>query len=319
MKKKVLMISLCSFLLLSTGCKKSVKLKNGNEVIASVKGKKITAEELYEKLKEENGSSAITNMVDNYIVSKEITDEKDAKKYANAQVAAMKKQYEDAGYDWDNALAQNNYTEDKLKEEYINDYKKKETVKKYIKKDITDDEINEYYEKEIYGNYTVKHILITPKSDSNASDEDKEKAKSEAKKKAEEVIKKLDKGEKWADLVKEYSDDTGSKKNEGLIENFTKGDMVDEFFNATLELKNGKYTKEPIESTYGYHVILRVSNTKKPSLKKVKNKVLDEIAQNKLNNDDKLSNNTWVKIRKDYKLSINDSTVKKAYDKSINQ
>ena len=94
--------------------------------------------------------------------------------------------------------------------------------------------------------------------------------------------------------------------------------MVDEFFNATLELKNGKYTKEPVQSSYGYHVILRVSNTKKPSLKESKEKILNEISQNKLDNDDKLYNNTWVQIRKAYKLNIEDSTVKNAYKKSIN-
>ena len=207
----------------------------------------------------------------------------------------------------------------KLFKFYVDDYKKKEVAKDYIKKDITEDEIKEYYEKEIYGKYTVKHILISPKSDDSASDEEKEEAKKVAKEKAEEVIKKLDDGEKWADLVKEYSDDTGSKKDEGLIKDFTKGDVVDEFFNATLDLKDGKYTKEPVESTYGYHVILKVSNTKKPSLKDSKETILDKIAENKLSNDDKLQTNTWIKIRKKYKLTINDTKVNNAYEQSINK
>ena len=318
MKKKILIMSLCSFLLICAGCKKSVKLKDGKEVIASVKGKKITAEELFEDLKGKYGSSSVINMVDSFIISKEVKDSKEAKEYAKAQIENMKKQYEAAGYDWNNALTQSGYTEDQLKDEYINDYQKKEVAKKYIKKDITDDEIEEYYEKEIYGNYTVKHILIAPDVDSNASDKEKEKANEKAKETAKEVIKKLDNKEKWKDLVNKYSDDTGSKKNEGLIENFTKGDVVDEFFDATLELKDGEYTKEPIESTYGYHIILKVSNTKKPSLKESKEKILNAIADNKISNDDKLINNTWVNIRKDYKLNITDTTVEKAYKKSIN-
>ena len=45
MKKKLLIISLCSMLLICSGCKKEVKLKDGKEVVASVKGKDITAEE----------------------------------------------------------------------------------------------------------------------------------------------------------------------------------------------------------------------------------------------------------------------------------
>ncbi len=317
MKKKLLIMSLCSFLLVCAGCKKSVKLKNGEEIIASVKGKNISADELFEEYKEKYGSAIVTNMIDEYIVTKEFDDDKAAKEYAKVQFANMKAQYEAMGSDWEDVLNQYGYTEETLTNEYITDYKKKEVAKKYIKKDITDKEIEEYYDKEIYGKYTVKHILIAPDVKSNASSEDKEEAKEKALKEAKEVIKKLDNGEKWKDLVKKYSDDKGSVKDEGLIKDFTKGDVVDEFFDATLELKNGKYTKEPVESTYGYHIILKVSNTKKPSLKDSKKIILDKISNNKLSNDDKLYTNTWIKIRKDYKISIKDSKLKNAYNKSI--
>lgn len=320
MKKKLLIVSLASILLVCGGCKKEVKLKNGKEVIASVKGKKITAEELYENMKNQYGSANLVNLVDDYIVSKEIKDSSEAKEYAKAQIEAMKKQYKEAGYEWDAVLRQYGYSnEDDLVKDYTNDYKKQLVVKKYLKKEVKDDEINEYYEKEIYGNYTVKHILISPDVDANASNEDKEKAKEKALEEAKEVIKKLDDGEKWSTLVKKYSDDKGSVKDEGLIKDFTKGDVVDEFFEASIKLKNKEYTKEPVESTYGYHIILKVSNTKKPSLKASKDKILNKIVENKMSNDEKLYNKTWVKIRKEYKLSINDTTVEKAYNKSINE
>lgn len=318
MKRKILIVSLCSFLIVFTGCKKEVKLKDGKEVIASIKGKDITAEELFDNLKNTYGSNTIINMIDDFIVSKEIKDNKEANEYAKAQVKGMKEQYETAGYNWNDTLNQYGYnSENDLINDYANDYKKRLVVKNYLKENITDDEINEYYEKEIYGNYTVKHILIKPNTDSNSSDEDKEKAKEEALKTAKEVIKKLDDGSKWADLVKEYSDDEGSKNDEGLIENFTKGDVVDDFFNASLELKDNEYTKEPIESTYGYHIILKISNTKKPSLKDSKEKILSEISDNKLNNDDTLYDKTWIEIRKAYELDIKDSKVKSNYNKTI--
>lgn len=318
MKKKLLIVTLCSMLLMCSGCKKEVELKDGKEVIASVKGKKITAEELFDDLKENYGSNALINMIDEFIVNKEITDDEKSEEYAKAQVSSMKSQYESAGYDWNSTLTQYGYANEKaLISEYATQYKKQETAKKYISKKITDDEINEYYEKEIYGNYTVKHILITPETKDDMSDEEKEKAEKKALEKAKEVIKKLDDGKKWADLVKEYSDDTGSKENEGLIENFTKGDMVDEFFEASIKLEDGKYTKEPVESSYGYHIILKVSNTKKPSLKDSKEKILNEISENKLNNDSNLYDNTWKEIRESYNLKINDTVVEKAYKKTL--
>lgn len=318
MKKKILIISLCSILLICSGCKSKVELKDGKEVIAKVKGKDITAEELFDKLKENYGSAVLINMIDEYIVNKEIKDDSEAIEYAKAQVESMKSQYKQAGYDWNTVLTQYGYSSDKdLINDYANDRKKTLVAKEYIKKEITDDEINEYYEKEIYGDYTVKHILISPEVKDDMSDEEKEKAEKKAKEKAEEVIKKLDNGEKWKDLVKEYSSDTASVEKEGLIENFTKGDVVDEFFNATLKLKDNEYTKEPVQSTYGYHVILKISNTKKPSLNKSKTKILNAISENKLNNDKNLFNNTWKKIRESYNLDIADSTISKGYKKSL--
>lgn len=319
MKKRILIISLCSILLLCSGCKKEVKLKDGKEVVASIKGKEFTAEDLFDELKQTYGSSTLINMIDDYIVNKEIKDDDKANEYAKAQIASMKQQYESAGYDWNSVLSQYGYNSEKdLIKDYASDYKKELVVKKYLKDKVSDDEINSYYEKEIYGNYTVKHILITPENNDKMSDDEKEEAKKKAKDRANEVIKKLDDGSKWADLVKEYSDDTGSKDDEGLIKDFTKGDVVDEFFEATLNLKDNEYTKEPIESTYGYHIILKISNTKKPSLKDSKTKILDEIVANKLSNDEKLYNNTWTEVRKSYDLDIIDSTIKSSYNKNIN-
>ena len=145
----------------------------------------------------------------------------------------------------------------------------------------------------------------------------KNKALEKAKKKAEEVITKLNNGEKWDDLVKKYSDDEGSKDDKGLIENFTKGDVVDEFFDAVLNLKDNEYTKEPVKSQYGYHVILRVSASKKPSLKESKSTILDSLVKDKIAKDSNLVSSTWVDIRKAYNLDIKDTKVKKSYNSTI--
>lgn len=320
MKKKLLIVSLACATLLCAGCKKEVKLKDGKEVVASIEGKEFTAEELFDELKNTYGTDKLVTMVDDFIVSKEVEDSKEANEYAKSQIASMKEQYESAGYKWSDILTQYGYIDESdLIKDYAADYKKEIVVKNFLKEKVNDKEINDYYDKEIYGNYTVKHILITPETTDDMSDKEKEAAEEKAKKTAEEVIKKLDDGEKWNDLVKKYSDDDATKEKEGLIENFTNGDVVDEFFDATVELKDGKYTKEPIESTYGYHVILKLSNTKKPSLKDSKDKILKEIVDNKLNNDEKLFESTWVEIRKSYKLEINDSTIKSAYNKKANQ
>lgn len=299
-----------------------VKLENGKEVIASIDGKNYTAEQLFDNLKQRYGKDALLTLIDDEISSKELSNDDltKAKKEAQEYIDEIKKQYESAGYNWSDVLKQYGYAnEEALLNEYLVTVKAQIVVKNYLGKKLTDDEIKKYYEENIFGTYTVKHILITPDTTDEMSEEDKSAAEESAKATAQEVINRYANGEDWATLVSTYSEDDGSKDSEGLIENFTKGDMVDEFFNASVALKDNEYTKEPVKSTYGYHVILKVSSTERPSLKDSKEKVISALIDKKLNEDANLYSNTWVKLRKDYKLSINDTDIKSEYEKAISE
>ena len=290
-----------------------VQLQNGKEVIAELDGKKFTAEELFDELKAKYGTDSLLSMVDEYVVSKEIKDKDkvEAKKTAKTQIDSIRSQYESANYKWEDVLKQYGYaSEEALIDEMTLSVEKEMVAKNYLASQITEEEIKKYYDENTYGTYTVKHILIT------ASSEDAEEA---AKAKANEVIEKLKNGAEWKDLVNEYSEDTASKENEGLIENFTKGDMVDEFFNATVALKDGEYTTEPVKSTYGYHVILRVSSKDKKALKDMKDELVEKMVEEKLNSDTTLYTSTWANLRKKYNLSLKDSTIKNKYNDATNK
>lgn len=316
MKKKVLIASLCAMLLV-TGCGQKAKLKDGKEVVAEIEGKTITAEDLYDELRSQGGTTVLINMIDEFIANKEIETDESAKEYAQNQLDTLKAQYEQSGQDFTAALTSAGYkNENEFKELLILDYKKNKVVENYISDNLTDEEIQEYYDNDVFGEMTVKHILITPETADDMSEEDTEKAENEAKKKAEEVIEKLNNGEKFDDLVKEYSDDEGSKDNNGLVENFTKDGVVSEFWDASIELKDGEYTKEPVKSEYGYHVIYRVSQKEKAKLKDVKDDIKEKLVEEKLNSDAELATKTWVEIRKKYKLDIKDDDIKKAYNES---
>ena len=299
-----------------------VKLSNGNEVIASIKDKEYTAEQLFDTLKDKYGKDALVTLIDEYISDKELSDDDkaDAKTEAKKYIDSIKSQYESAGYTWDEVLKQYGYAnEDALINEYLVSVKQQKVVTNYLGKQLTDDEIKKYYDENIYGTYTVKHILVKPATTDEMTDEEKTAAEEAAKVKAQEVITKYAAGEDWKTLVNDYSEDEGSKESEGLVENFTKGDVDDEFFKASIALKDGEYTSEPVKSSFGYHVILKVSETAKKSLADSKNDIIDALVNEKLNNDSKLYNSTWAKIRKDYKLDIKDTQVKSEYEKSINE
>src|SRR5699024_4897759 len=139
---------------------------------------------------------------------------------------------------------------DKMLDDYNMDVEKfKETVKKdlmyqkhkeWFEKEhpVTDEEIKQYYEdnKDQFAKRDASHILV-----------DNEKT-------AKEIKEKLDKGEDFAALAKEYSKDTANADNGGNLGEFSKGQMVKEFEDAAFALKEGEIS-EPIKTQFGYHII----------------------------------------------------------------
>lgn len=305
-----------SAILLFTGCG-SATLKNGEKIVAKMDGKKITAESLYEELKTQGGAATLTNMIDEYIVNKEVKTDEDAKTYAENQIKQYKESYENYGMNFAEALANAGYSsEEAFKDVLILDYKKKEITEDFVKDTITDDEINEYYKENIYGDIEAKHILISPNTKDGMSDEEKTKAEEKAKKEAEDIIKKLDKGEKFEKLAKKYSDDEGTASNGGKL-TVTYGAVVNEFWEGTVSLKDGEYSKEPVKSEYGYHIIYRIKQKDKPKLSKVKSDIIDKIVEDKTANDQTLQTKALVELRKKYNLTISDSKLKKSYNSSV--
>lgn len=319
MKKKLLSIIACTLLI--TGCGKIPKLENGEEVVAELDGKSFTANDLYEDLKTSYGTSNLVNMIDNFIANKEIETDDSAKEYAKTELENLKYQYELYQMDFDAALKQAGYeSEDGLLDEIILQYKKDKVVENYAKEQISDEEVENYYNENIFGEITAKHILITPDTTNDMSDDDKKAKEEEALNKARDLINQLNDGANFDDLAKEHSDDTGSASEGGLIKDFTKAgenSVVEEFWNAANDLKDGEYTSEPVKSSFGYHIILKVSQNERPSLESTKDDILDTLVEKKLQNDGNLSAKYWAKIREKYNLNIIDSDIKQVYNDTI--
>lgn len=111
----------------------------------------------------------------------------------------------------------------------------------------------EYYNDNGY--MRAKHILIQFPSNDDGS-EVTEEQKAETRKKAEEVLEKAKNGEDFDKLIEEYNEDPGmSTYTAGYY--FGKGEMVEEFENATTALEENGIS-EIVESNYGYHIIKRL-------------------------------------------------------------
>ena len=170
---------------------------------------------------------------------------------------------------------------------------------------------------------TVRHILITPDVTDDMTDakkkEAKEKALAEAKLLINQLSESKDLEKDFTELAKEKSDDTGSKKDGGLISNFTNElGLVEEFFDASYKLEVGKMTTEPVETQFGYHIIYKVSQKEKPALDTVKDTVISKLVTKKLSAEN-ATYKYWAELRKKYNLTINDSDIKSVYNATISQ
>lgn len=96
--------------------------------------------------------------------------------------------------------------------------------------------------------------------------------------KAKSLIVRLNTGEDFAALAKANSADTGSSVNGGLLPGFFGADnttYVEEFVDASVKLNKGEYTREPVLSQFGYHIIK--ANDVKASFDEVKDYVTEII------------------------------------------
>ena len=317
----VLLVAVLIFVL----CTKRVPVTSkGNEIVAKIDGKTITANDLYLSLKDEYGVNELINTIDEHIANKEVTVTKDDEKYVQEVVDYYKEMAEYYETDLEGLLK--NYvginditTEEEFYNFVLKDYKKTLAIQKFIGEEATEEELKEYYKENYSDSLTVKHILI--EVDSKAEDAEKEDKR--AYNAAVKLIQKLNKTDekkldkKFEELAENNSDDTATYSNGGLVENFTKSEVDEAFWKASEKLKDGEYTKEPIKSTYGYHIILKVSTKKVEAFKDIKKDVIKSYAESLLNADSNLFNKKWAELREKYNLSIKDDFIKKSYKETI--
>ena len=98
-----------------------------------------------------------------------------------------------------------------------------------------------------------------------------------------DLIKELDDGADFAELAK--SNSTGpSGPNGGDLGWFSPNQMVAPFSEAVAAMEDGNYTKSPVQTQFGWHVILREESraAEAPTLDGVRDVIKQQIEQRKL-------------------------------------
>ena len=328
MKRKIFLIVLSVFLL--AGCGKIPTLKNGEEAVVSFADGGITAEELYQEIKNNYGLEALVTMSDTYVLEKEFKSYiANAKEQAKSTIDSLSESYGGRDSLLQAIKSNTNYSSIEAYEQVVYlSYMKEHATIEYAKENLTDKEIKKYYDNNIYGDVSINHILITADIKSDATDEEKEKATEKAKKKAEEVISKLNDAKKnkkdvletFKALAKDYSEDEATKNKGGelgYINYNTLDSNYDELVKAALDLKDNTYSTKVITTELGYHVIYRNNQKEKAALDKVKNDIKETLAKEKVSNDATVAVDSLQYYRKKNKMEINDSELQKQYSNYI--
>ena len=319
MKKKVLILGIIGILL--CGCGKVSKLSDGSDAVVSFeKLESISIDNLYDEMKDKYAISILIDMIDREILTKEYkSKDKEASEYADSSIESLKANYESEEELLNAINSYYGYSSLNEFKEYIKlNYFRDLATKDYAKKQITEEDIEKYYEEETVGEIEASHILITADVKDDATDDEKEKAEQKAEKLAKEIIEKLNKGEDFAKLAKEYSEDESNKNDGGNLGKFGKGDMVSEFETAAYELKVNEYTKKPVKTSYGFHIIKKTKEYEKPELKEVKNDIKETLSTELISSDQTISITALKELRKNKGMKIEDSELKSSYNKYMN-
>ena len=242
-----------------------------NKVVATVGDTKITGKQLRQKMEPLFYINGKTKMTDeevdayeasfiDYMTTTEVL-------YLEGKEEGITVEKEDVESEYSSLMSSLEQTFNLTEDDIINKFNiPKEDIEKELEKElistkyigeaseVTDKEAENYYNKnkDEFLKVRASHILIKNTDDEGNKVSDTQKKKN--KEKAQDILKQAKEGVDFAQLAKEYSEDSSSE-NGGDLDFFGKGQMVEPFENVAFSLKNGEIYSDVVETDYGYHII----------------------------------------------------------------
>ena len=290
------------------------KLKNGEEPIVKVGKNNYTADELYEDMKDYYSVGLLLDNIDNDLLTKlypendEMTKEVDdnAKYYLN-----MYNQY--YGYTEEKFLEANGFSSYNEFLEYLTlDHRRNKYLDDYVEKNLTDKEIEDYYNDNVFGDINTQHILV----ETTDSEDEEGLSDEEAKKLAEEIITKLNDGTSWETIQEDYKDKI---TYEDLSYQSWDASLEESFMTALKDMEDNTYSEEPVKTSYGYHVIYRIDQKDTPKLKEVKKTIIENLVTDKKAEDENLLYKALISLREEKNIDFKDTVMKEKYEKYCEQ
>lgn len=272
-KQRIFIGTVISSILLLSAC-------GNSDNIATSKAGNISQKDFDNKLKESHGKAVLQQvMLEKILLDKYKVSDDEAKK----KVDEMKKEM---GEGFKSALTQNGIKDENALKDTI---KPQVAIEKAVKESITEKEIKNLYKPKL----KASHILV--------KDE----------KLAKEIKEKLNNGEDFAALAKQYSTDPGSKEQGGELPEFGPGQMKPEFEEAAYKLDVGKIS-EPVKTSFGYHIIKLIEKKELKPFDQEKDNIRKELEQQRLQ-DPKWKEQFFKDLFKKADIKVTDKDLKDTF------
>lgn len=281
----------------------------GHETIATFKGGKLTKNQMYNEMEKQYPISYILELTDKVILEKmyNITDEK--KKEIKEEAESILSMYQMYGYTEKQFLEENGFNS---KEEFIDymefDYRRNLCVIDYYKTLISNEDIENYYNDNVYGKINTKHMLV------QVSDDVTDKQALDT---ANEILAKLKAGTSFDDVANEYKDKITTENVD--FDSFDAATLATEYVDASKKLEKDNYTTEAVKTSFGYHIIYCVNKADKPSLEEVENDIVEALGADLEKEDQYIRYKALIKLREDKKLKFKSENLEKKYEEYCNQ
>ena len=270
------------------------QLKNGEEKVVSIDNYTITADTLYESLKNMGSVYIIINEIDAKILDNlyETTDEmiEEVTSEANYYLNTASNYY---GYSVTAFLSSNGFTSfEDFKNNLVLEYKRNLYLTDYLKKEITEEEVKNFYN-DLTGAMSGKYILI----------DDLDTTK--------KILADLKSGKTYSEIINAYND----KINIKALKNIEfDSNIEDEIYEELKNLEVNSYSNNYFNLNDKYVVVFKDDEIEKASLKDLNERIKIYLAEEKINQDDgTIANEILNDLREKYNLHFFDTSIEKEY------
>ena len=278
------------------------KLSDGSDIIASVNGVSVSANNLYDEMNDRSGLSTLLDIVDKEILLNKYDSTEEAKEYAQSQAEEYYTQWESVyGYTKEETLSSNGFRSEQEFLDYLEiEYYKNLYFEEYLNSLVKEEDVKKYYDDVVKGQRRAYVFYTTEDSDNLAK-----------------VKKALEKGTDIEKLQDKYSDLT--YRDLGNINFNSYNIYTEDFLKQVNKLEKNEVSPVFTDDNFGNVIVYVTDVQEKEAYDDIKGDIRNNLGQELYQNDQNVYYRAFQDLRNEYNFQIEDANLKDEYDDFVKE